>query len=231
MTDKEFIEMTRLLDVITKNVDTLRVVFQTKEVEDKDSAIRTGGIFTTRVVATDKAKEHPDFKIRYSLLPDQEIKKLVDLIKGCDDWTSDKFKASEIYRMMRGFVSVTSEMPVGISGLFKDVRSLCRRPMEIIPGAYPDLYPAFVRTLLNDGEYEKAKGFGQIIPPFTWTESIKELASWLDDSLLLANRNRIIKTKEGPKCCNDWKSADCIFWKDGEPVTAKQLRTAIKVKG
>lgn len=228
MTDKEFIEMSRLLESISKVAGTLRIVFETKTVKDEEESTRTGGIFTTRVVAKDKAKEHPDFKKRYSLLPDQEIKKLVDLIKGCDDWTSDKFKASEIYRMMRGFVSATSGMPVGISGLFKDVRSLCRRPMEIIPGAYPDLYPAFVRTLLNDGEYEKAKHFGQIIPPFTWTKSINELAIWLDETLLLANRNRIIKTKNGPKCCNDWGMADCVFWHDGEPVTAKQLRTAIK---
>ena len=210
MTDNEFIEMSRLLESLIKGSDTLRVLFPGE--------------------VTDKVRSHPLFKARWVLLDqaENEVKDLVGLINGCEDWTTDKFKASEIYRMMRGFVSVTSKMPVGISGLFKDVRSLCQRPMEIIPGAYPDLYPAFVRSLLNDGEYEKAKDFGQIIPPFNWTESIKALASWLDDSLLLANRNRIIKTKEGPKCCNDWQSADCIFWKDGEPVTAEQLQNAIK---
>lgn len=212
MTDKEFIEMSRLLESLTKRAYTLRELFPGK-----------GKL-------TDEIKSHPLFVARWGLLTleEKEVKELIGIINGCEDWTSDKFKASEIYRMMRGFVSVTSGMPDGISGLFKDVRSLCRRPMEIIPEAYPDLYPAFVRTLLNDGEYEKAKDFGRIIPPFTWTESIKELAIWLDETLLLANRNRIIKTKNGPKCCNDWGMADCVFWHDGEPVTAKQLRTAIK---
>ncbi len=223
MTDKEFIEMTRLLDSLIKGADTLRVVFQTKEVEDKDSAIRTGGIFTTRVVATDKAKEHPDFKIRYSLLPDQEIKKLVDLIKGCDDWTSDKFKASEIYRMMRGFVSVTSGMPVGISGLFKDVRSLCRRPMEIIPEKYPNLYPEIIRAIKKSKYYKTAIDDGRITPPLTWTKTLTDLAFWIDKNIF-EKKPAIYKVMGGRR---NWTQFDCVFRIAGEPVTAKQLRKAI----
>ena len=66
MTDSEYMEMKRLLDSLTDGADTLRVVFQTKTVEDVNKSIRTGGEITTREIATDEAKSHPDFKIRYS---------------------------------------------------------------------------------------------------------------------------------------------------------------------
>ncbi len=210
MTDKEFIEMTRLLDSLIKGADTLRDLFPGK--------------------VTDEVRSHPQFKARWDLLTraENEVQGLVGLINGCEDWTSDIFKASEIYRMMCGFVSATSGMPVGISYPFKKVRSLCEKPMAIIPGKYPDLYPPFIRALLADELYQKAIDHKQISPPFTWNESIKELAGWLEDTLLLANPKRIIKTKDGPKCCISWEMADCVFLKDGEPITAKQLRTANK---
>ncbi len=228
MTDKEFIEMSRLLDSLTDGADTLRVVFETETVEDKDKAIRTGGEITTRVVSTERAKAHPDYKHRRTMPFDRDLETLASIIQKCDDWTTDKFKASEIYRRMRAFVSATSGMPVGISYPFKKVRSLCEKPMAIIPGKYPDLYPPFIRALLADELYQKAIDHKQISPPFTWNESIKELAGWLEDTLLLANPKRIIKTKDGPKCCISWEMADCVFLKDGEPITAKQLRTANK---
>ncbi len=139
MTDKEFIEMSRLLDSLTDGADTLRVVFETETVEDKDKAIRTGGEITTRVVSTERAKAHPDYKHRRTMPFDRDLETLASIIQKCDDWTTDKFKASEIYRRMRAFVSATSGMPKGISWPFKFIRSLCVKPMEMIPGRYPDL--------------------------------------------------------------------------------------------
>ena len=225
MTDKEFIEMSRLLDSLTDGADTLRVVFETETVEDKDKAIRTGGEITTRVVSTEKAKAHPDYKHRRTMPFDRDLETLASIIQKCDDWTTDKFKASEIYRRMRAFVSATSGMPVGISYPFNKVRSLCEKPMAIIPGKYPDLYPPFIRELLDHPDYKKAVDFGDITPPFTWNDSIKKLAGWLDDTTLLSRPEDM--TVQG-RTRNNWMLADCVFQIGGEPVTSEQLRNAIK---
>lgn len=225
MTDSEYMEMKRLLDSLTDGADTLRVVFQTKTVEDVNKSIRTGGEITTREIATDKAKAHPDFKIRYSLLPDHDIKALVRIINECTDWTSDKFKASVMYQKMRSFISATSGMPKGISGIYKTARSKCLELMDLIPGVYPDFYPPILRDLLADPYYQQAVDDGRISPPFTWNRSIIELSVWIDNTIDL--RKPIIDQVEGKERRN-WKLVDCVFRIDGEPVTAKQLRTAIK---
>lgn len=208
MTDKEFIEMTRLLDSLIKGSDTLRDLFPGK--------------------VTDEVRSHPQFKARWALLTraEKEVEDLVGLINGCEDWTSDKFQASEIYRMMRGFVSATSGMPVGISYLFKKVRSLFEKPMAIIPGRFPDLYPPIIRDLLADPYYQQAVDHGDITPPFTWTHSLKELAVWIDNTIDL--RKPAIDQVEGKEGRRNWMLVDGVFRIAGEPVTAKQLRTAIK---
>ena len=227
MKDSEYIEMMRLLDSLIKSADTLRVVFETKAVEDEERSTRTGGQFTTRDVTTKKAKEHPLFKWRMPLLDqaEKEAGNLVGLINGCEDWTSDKYKASGIYQKMRKFVSSTSRMP-GISGTFKKVRSLCLMPMEIIPGRFPDLYHPLVRKLLADEFYQIAIDDGRISPPFTWNESIAELKSFLDNNVVWqkpADYNMTEK-KDGNR---KWEVFDCLFRKpNGDPITAKQLRDA-----
>ena len=139
MTDSEYRDISRLLDSLTKGADTLRVVFSKKTVEDKEMAIRTGGVITTRDVFTDEAKAHPDFKRRYFLLPNREINALVALINGCDDWTSEKHKASALYKKMRAFISASSGMPIGISDIYKSLPSNCLELMDLIVGRYPDL--------------------------------------------------------------------------------------------
>ena len=208
MTDKEFIEITRLLDSLIKGTCTLRDLFPGK--------------------VTDKVRSNPQFKARWALLTraENEVKDLVGLINGCEDWTSDKFKASEIYRMMLGFVSETSGMPVGISGLFKKVRSLCEKPMGIIPGRYPDLYPPIIRDLLADPYYQQSVDHGDITPPFTWNRSLKDLAVWIDNTIDL--RKPAIDQVEGKDGRRNWMMVDGVFRIAGEPVTAKQLRSAIK---
>lgn len=217
--------MMRLLDSLIKSADTLRVVFETKAVEDEERSTRTGGQFTTRDVATKKAKEHPLFKWRWPLLDqaEKEAGNLVGLINGCEDWTSNKFTASGIYRKMREFVSATSRMPEGISGPYKRVRSLCAMPIEIIPGTFPDLYPPIIRDMLAGPYYQQAIDEGDITPPFTWNKTIIDLAFWIDRTFFTKPDYNVVK-----KDRRNWMQFDCIFCIDGEPVMAKQLRTAIK---
>lgn len=224
MTDSEYMEMSRLLDFLTDGADTLRVVFKTHKVDDPDMAIRTGGEITTREVATDQAKAHPDFSRKMFLLPDQEIKALVRIINECTDWTSDKFKASVVYQKMRSFISATSGMPKRISGMYKDVRSKCLELMDLIPGVFRDLYPPQIRELLADQYYQQAVDDGLISPPFTWNLTIIDLAFWIDSNVFQKKPayGQVIGGKR------NWMLFDCLFRIDGEPVTAKQLRTAIK---
>lgn len=210
MTDKEFIEMTRLFGSLTKGADTLRELFPGK--------------------VTDKVRSHPQFKARWGLLDmaDNEVKDLVGLIKGCDDWTSSEVKASEIYRMMREFLSATAKMPKGISGMFKRVRSLCETPMFLIADKFPSVYPPAIQAIMASEPYQYAVDKKRITRPLIWNESIKELAGWLDDFALVANPRRIIKKDGLNELENNWELVDCFFWVDGEPVTAKQLGGAIK---
>ena len=256
MTDSEYMEMKRLLDSLTDGADTLRVVFSRKEIkvadrmvlsikDEKEMEVRVAdalsqGITTphlqyyqrmleenpdaTTLVSSDKAKAHPDFKIRYSLLPDHDIKALVRIINECTDWTSDKFKASVVYQKMRSFISATSNMPKGISGIYKDVRSRCLELMDLIPGVFRDLYPPQIRELLADQYYQQAVDDGLISPPFTWNLTIIDLAFWIDSNVFQKKPayGQVIGGKR------NWMLFDCLFRIDGEPVTAKQLRTAIK---
>ena len=224
MTDSEFLEMSRLLDSLTKGADTLRVVFSKETVEDKELAIITGGVLTTRDVPTDKAKAHPDFKRKYYLLPDRKINALVALINGCNDWTSDKYKASALYQKMRAFLSATSNMPKGVSGIYKVARSKCLELMYLIPGIYPDLYPPKVRELLADKYYQQAVDDGRISPPFTWHGKISDLRTFIDNTIEL--RKPAIDQVEGKEGHRQWRIFECIFNINGEPVTAKQLRDA-----
>lgn len=210
MTDKEFIEMTRLFGSLTKGADTLRELFPGK--------------------VTDKVRSHPQFEVRWWLLDmaDNEGKDLVGLINGCDDWTSSEVKASEIYRMMREFLSATAKMPKGISGMFKRVRSLCETPTHLILGEYPGIIPEMGKFLESES-YQNAIIHKQITPPFTWNTSIKELAVVLDQSLVIASPFRILKKNDGSQSAeNRWEVVDCVFWKNGEPITAKQLANALK---
>lgn len=258
MTDSEYMEMKRLLDSLTDGANTLRVVFSREKIkvadrmvlsikDEKEMEVRVADALSqgitaphlqyyqrmleenpdaTTLVSSDKAKAHPDFKIRYSLLPDQDIIALVRIINECTDWTSDKFKASVVYQKMQSFISATSDMPKGISGMYKIARSKCLELMDLIPGVYPDLYPPIIRDLLTDPYYQQAVDHGDIIPPFTWTHSIKELAVWIDNTIDL--RKPAIDQVEGKEGRRNWMLVDCVFRIAGEPVTAKQLRIAIK---
>lgn len=207
MTDKEFIEMTRLFESLTKGADNLRDLFPGK--------------------VSEKVKSHPLFHARWALLEraEKEVKDLVDFINGCEDWTSDKFKASEIYRMMREFVLSTSDMPQNISWPFMYVRSFCEKPMAIIPGKYPDIYPPKVRELM-DSPYYKEKIGKEITPPFTWNGTRIGLATFINIAVDL--RGPKIDQVDGKNPRRDWSPFDGVFLIDGTPVTSKQLREAWK---
>ncbi len=210
MKDSEYIEMTRLFDSLIKRADTLRELFPGK-----------GKV-------TDKVKSLPLFKSRWWLLDlmEKDAGDLVGLINGCEDWTSNKFTASGIYRKMREFVSATSRMPEGISGPYKRVRSLCATPIEIIPGTFPDLYHPMIRALLAEEFYQIAVDDGRISPPFTWNGRISDLKNFLDENVVWQKPadyyNMTDKTGH-----RKWEIFDCLFRKpNGDPITAKQLRDA-----
>ena len=210
MTDKEFIEMSRLLESLTKRSYTLRDLFPGK-----------GEL-------TDEIKSHPLFVARWGLhtLEEKEVKELIGIINGCEDWTSDKFKASEIYRMMLEFVSITSRMPVGV-GLFDEIQSLCEKRMEIIAGRHLGRIHPKVREMLSGQDYKDKVKDGDIIPPFTWTSSVKQLAIFLDNAIDLTIPK--IDQVDGKEDRRDWSIVDSLFYnKDGQPVTAKQLSNAMK---
>ena len=200
--------MSRLLDSLTKGADTLRDLFPGK--------------------VTEKVRSHPQFKVRWTLLTraENEINNLVGFINGCDDWTSDKFKSSEIFRMMFDFLSATSVMPKGISFPFQKVRSLCQERMRIIAGKSLDRHHPKIQELLDGQDYKDMVDSGDITPPFTWNGSIKELANWLDNAIDL--RKPMIDQVDGKEERRDWMIVDGVFLKDGKPVTAKQLGNAIK---
>ena len=221
MSDKEYIEMSRLLESITQRANTLRYLFPGK-----------GKL-------TDEIKSHPQFIARWGLLTlvENEIKELVGLLKGCDDWTSDKIKASEIYRMMRELVSITYKMPIGI-GLFGTVQPLCEKRMEVITQQYPDLYPYIVRKILESKKYQDLVDRGKILKPFTWTgNNLKELADFILSIDDLHSPNRVIGSEDGffndpddkdntPQEYRNWKLVDRVFRWKGKLVTADQLSNA-----
>ena len=98
--------------------------------------------------------------------------------------------------------------------------------MSIIPGRFPYIYPPIIRDLLADPYYQQAVDHGDITPPFTWNRSLKELAVWIDNTIDL--RKPAIDQVEGKEGRRNWMLVDGVFRIAGEPVTAKQLRTAIK---
>lgn len=88
-----------------------------------------------------------------------------------------------------------------------------------VPGEVPG-NPAFVKPLLRSDAYRTAINDGRITPPRTWNGTIKDLAIWLFDSGLLSNPRPDNLTDKITR----WQLADGTFLKDGNPVTARQLK-------
>lgn len=125
-----------------------------------------------------------------------------------------------LYDAMVAFVSATDTPVDGWGILYEETRKRCGAWMDQAVEWFPQLISAYARELLQSEYYKQAVDDGRITPPFTWNKSIKDLAVWL-------STERMTKTI-GRTSNNDWKSVDGLFRINGEPVTAKQLRNAIK---
>lgn len=133
-----------------------------------------------------------------------------------------------LYDAMVAFVSATDTPVDGWGVLYEETRKRCRAWMDQAVEWFPVALnpPTFHRELLAHEDYKKAVENGRITPPFTWNESLKELAEWLDDTDLLSRP----KTTSFGRTSNNWMLVDGIFQirgKEGK-VTAEQLRNAKK---
>lgn len=238
MNHSQYIELTSLLQGFTGNAGTLRLVFSKVEIPADPDTLEPGRPSTQRV-ASDQAKQHPGFPFRYRMLDNEEtaVRDTLTLMDGTvDSWTASNQERADkglgptaderkLYSAMSDFM-VATETPVdGARGLYIRLRHKVRAWMDQAVTWFPELYPPFVRELLAHPDYLKAvNDTHQITPPFTWNESLKELAEWLVDTDLLSRP----KTTSIGRTSNNWMLVDRLFLVDGEPVTAKQLRNAIK---
>lgn len=140
--------------------------------------------------------------------------------------------------------------------LIPGVRAQCQEWMKMLATWFPDLNTekstgqqsqphndkmnASQYTAMTDSEmwaeqfrhdvvekqgYKDAVSNGDITKPFTWNSTISELADWLD------RYDIIPKDRKGdskPRCL--WHRVDGVFLnhKNGEPITAQQLKDAFK---
>ena len=237
MKHTDYIELTRAFEYLTNEANTLRLLFSKVEAPADPSTLETGGP-NTRWVPTDQARQHPLFPKRMLLLDsiEQAVEDTARLMEQCvNDWTHENqgradqglpptADTRELFQAMDGFMSVTETPTRGIAGLYTKVRSRCRAWLDQATEWFPELWPEHIRKLLDSPDYKKAVKFEQITPPFTWNGTIKELAEWLDDSMLVA-RPKVDTITERT---HDWALYDGVFLKKGRPITAKQLQEAFK---
>ena len=240
MTHTEYIELTELLRKLAGDADLLRIVFDKVEVPIDDPGDRriSDGI-TKKTVASDQAKQHPQFKARYFLLQraNQDVVRAVKIMNDCiDGWVeSNQARADQghpvtaddraLYEAMAGFMSATEKAIKGVGRQYIPLRSRCRSWMDQATGWFPELYPELIRRILNDDHYIKAVEDGRITSRFTWNGTIKELAVWIDDNCFVSDP--LAFKVSGHR--NEWSLLDCVFMKkDGTPITADQLSDNFK---
>ena len=239
MNHSQYIELTSLLQGFTGNAGTLRLVFSKVEIPADPDTLEPGRRSTQRV-ASDQAKQHPGYPFRHRMLDNEEtaIRETLTLMDGTvDSWTDENqarvdrglkqptADVRELYSAMSAFMDATETPVDGAGGLYIRLRHKVRAWMDQAVEWFPELISPFARDLLTHPDYLKAvNDTHQITPPFTWNESLKELADWLDDTDLLS---RPMKTGLG-QTSNDWMLVDGLFRYKGKRVTAEQLRNAKK---
>ena len=241
MNHSQYIELTSLFQGFKANAGTLRSVFSKDEIPADPDTLEPGRR-ATKFVPTDQAKQHECFRLRYRMLAneDQAVRDALELMAGTvDGWTEENQARAdqglgatadvrELYSAMADFMVATEPPVPGAGSLYVRIREKVRAWMDQAVEWFPvDLNPpTFHRELLAHEDYKKAVENGRITPPFTWNESLKELAEWLDDTDLLSRP----KTTSFGRTSNNWMLVDGIFQirgKDGK-VTAEQLRNAKK---
>lgn len=240
MTHTEYIELTELLRKLAGDADLLRIVFDKVEVPIDDPGDRriSDGI-TKKTVASDQAKQHPQFKSRYFLLQraNQDVVRAVKIMNDCiDGWVeSNQARADQghpvtaddraLYEAMAGFMSATEKAIKGVGRQYIPLRSRCRSWMDQATGWFPELYPAHVQKLLTSKEYDLAVGDGLITPPLTLKKNIADLARFLVNYFFTLSPKDYDAGNDNGR--NDWQKWDRVFMKeDGTPITAKQLKGA-----
>ncbi len=136
--------------------------------------------------------------------------------KGLESTADDRL----LYQAMERFMAATSTPVPGRGVLYARTRTRCRTWMDRFVGWFPDLYPRHIRVLLSDDQYKKAVEDGQITPRFTWNESIKALAGWLDDNIFEIEEFKVVGKR------HKWSLFDGVFLIKGQPITATQLKKA-----
>ena len=217
----------------------MRLVFSIVDVPADPDTLEPGHP-DTKPVPTDQAKNDPAFRFRYIMLHNEEmaIRKALELMDGTvDGWTNENQARAdnglgptadvrELYSAMSAFMDATETPVDGAGVLYGRIRNKVRAWMDQAVGWFPELYPEFIRALLTHPDYLKAvNDTHQITPPFTWNETIKDLAGWLDDTGLLSRPNEMSLSD---RTSNNWMLADCVFKIDGKPISAKQLRNAMR---
>lgn len=247
MKHSEYIKLTSLLKGMAGNAGTLREVFSRVEIPADTETLEPGQP-APRPEYTDQAKQHPRFRFKHFMLDGEEkaVRETLDLMdRTVDSWTDENQERAdrnqgradnerlgptadfrELYSAMSVFMDATQTRVPGAGALYIRVRKKCRAWMDQALTWFPELYPPFIRELLTHPDYLKAVNeTHQITAGFTWNESIKDLAGWLDDTGLLSTPNGMSLSD---RTSNNWMLADRVFQIDGKPVTAKQLRNAMK---
>ena len=240
MTHTEYIELTELLRKLAGDADLLRIVFDKVEVPIDDPGDRriSDGI-TKKTVASDQAKQHPQFKSRYFLLQraNQDVVRAVKIMNDCiDGWVESNQARTDqghpvtaddraLYEAMAGFMSATKKAIKGVGRQYIPLRTRCRSWMDQATTWFPELYPELIRRILKDVSYIEAVKDGRITSRFTWNGKIKELAVWIDDNCFVSDPLAFQVTGHQ----NEWSLLDCVFMKkDGTPITAEQLSDNFK---
>ena len=231
MTHTEYIELTELLRKLAGDADLLRIVFDKVEVQIDDPGDRriSDGI-THRTVASDQAKQHPQFKFRYHLLAQTEngVERAVEIMGG-GTRTGHRAKADdpELFDVMSKFMSATSTPIPGASRLFNNLRNLCGSWFQDLNAGkmanatgkvteHQREVQEFKDELFASSAYRDAVDEGLITEPNIWNLSKRALVDWLmDDSKLIpyeTDRNGF----QHPQ----WSIADNVFiWhKNGKPI-------------
>lgn len=275
MTQTQYKRLKRLLESLTDGADTLRAVFAKAPIAilEPDTVPGRNGkpdhvVFGNRHIAAKEARQHPDFKQRYTLL--EQAERMADEAAAIMEECVDEFVSEDrggnaviaareraLYPVLIHFLDATATTIQSAAGLYEEnkvrditsrrpilrrgLRPQCREWADMLTTWFPDLNtdmapadtgiqaaarpevpgnPTFVIPLLKSDAYRAAINDGRITPPRTWNGTIIDLAYWLSDSGLLSTpRPNNLSDK-----ITRWQLADGTFLKDGNPVTARQLK-------
>ena len=228
MKHSEYIKLTSLLNGMSGNADTLRLLFS----------------------RTDQAKQHPGFQFKHIMLDSEEkaVHETLDLMdRTVDGWIDENQERADrklgptadcrkLYLVMAGFIDATETPVAGANVLYVRIRKQCRAWMDQAVTWFPSItekeqgrgtidrrvskkqkVEQFKVELQSMPEYQLAIDDGTIIPPFTWTKGKRDLVEWLQNNIIPTRTDR--NGFRHPQ----WSIADNVFIKDGKPIPGTVL--------